>query len=128
MNITELLDTDPNPRSSGLLSDHKDKLKLSDFLVYPTLDDPDPDSSDIELHHLTLQAMQPQAAALVVSLVEATNKLEVLEVFHAAYQMYCDGELIIDFEAGGWPDFWKVIFSEPSLASALMGQVDTNCG
>ena len=114
MNITELLVTGKSKqRPSGLKPDNKDKLKLSDFLQYPTLDDPEPesDTDDIVLRDLNVPDMHPQAALFISRLVEATGTLEVLEVLHDAYGMYCDGEFIIDIEANKWPDFWDKVLS-----------------
>ena len=115
MNITELLVTGKSKqRSTGLMPDNKeDKVRLSDFLQYPTLDDPEPDSDndDIELRTLRPPEMHPMAAELIARLVEASGTLEVLEVLHEVYKMYCDGELVIDFEAGGWPDFWDEVLN-----------------
>ena len=98
------------------------QLKLSDFLQYPTLDDPETDGDDIELRTLVVPETHPKAAELIARLVEATGTIECLEVLHDAYQMYCNGELIIDFEAGGWPDFWQVVFSEFDPATVALDQ------
>jgi hypothetical protein len=112
MNITELLVTGKsNQRPSGLKSDNKDKLRLSDFLQYPTLDDPEPESEDddVVLRDLKVPNMHPEAALLISRLVESTGTLECLEVLHDAYKMYVDGELIVDIEADEWPDFWNEV-------------------
>ena len=112
MNITELLVTGkPKQQPTGLRSDHIDKVRLSDFLQYPTLDNPEPDSDadDIVLRDLKLPVMQPQAALMISMLKEATGTLEVLDVLHSAFKMYVEGDLIIDIEAEEWPSFWDEV-------------------
>ena len=116
MNITELLVTDKSKqRPTDLMSDDKEaKVRLSDFLQYPTLGDPEPnsDADDIVLQDLNVPDMQhPIAAELVARLVEATGTLEVLEVLHDAYGMWVDGDLVIDIEVDEWPDFWDTVLS-----------------
>ena len=112
MNITELLVTKPQQQPSDKeIHDRENKVQLSDFLQYPTLDDPEPESEtdDIVLQDLKVPEMHPIAAEVVARLVEATGTLEVLEVLHDAYRMYCDGELVIDIEADEWPEFWDEV-------------------
>lgn len=112
MHITELLNTNPDQQSPNEeMHDSGDKLKISDFLQYPTLDEPESISGDIELRVLREPDWHPQAALLIARLVEATGTLEVLEVLHDAYQMYCDGELVIDIEADEWPYFWDEVLN-----------------
>lgn len=113
MNITELLISKPDQRPRDKeIHDNEDKVKLSDFLQYPTLGDPESesDSDDIELRQIIGPEMQhPKAAELIARLVGSTGTLECLEVLHDAYKMYCDGELEIDIEADEWPDFWETV-------------------
>ena len=113
MNINELLvsKSKSNQRPSGLKSDNKDQLKLSDFLQYPTLHNPDPEpgTDNIELRQLTGPNLNPKASEVVDRLVEATGALEVLEVLHEVYKMYVEGDLVDDIQADQWPDFWDEI-------------------
>ena len=88
----------------------KDKLKLSDFLQYPTLEsDPESEDDDIVLRELKVPEMHPQAALMISMLKEATGTLEVLGVLHRAFKMYVEGDLIIDMEVDEWPDFWEEV-------------------
>ena len=101
MNINELLGTKPQPQPSDKeIHSEENKVRLSDFLKYPTLENPEPDSEndDIELRDLKVPTMHAKAAELVARLVEATGTLEVLHILHDAYQIYCNGELEIDIQ------------------------------
>ena len=114
MNINELLVTDKSKqRPPDLVSDDKEnRVRLSDFLQYPTLDDSEPesDTDDVELRELIGPSLKPIAAEIVARLVEATGRLEVLEILHDAYGMYCDGDFLLDMDARDeWPDFWEEV-------------------
>lgn len=119
MNINELLVTKPQQQPPDKeIHGKENKVRLSDFLQYPILDDPEPEpepeseTDDIVLRDLKVPALPPKAALFISRLVEATGTLEVLHILHDAYQMYCDGELIIDIEADEWPDFWEVVLGD----------------
>jgi len=88
----------------------KGKLKLSDFLQYPTLEsDPEFEKVEVVLRELKVPEMHPQAVRMINMLIEATSTLEVLEVFHSAFKMYVEGDLIINMKADEWPEFWEKV-------------------
>lgn len=92
--------------------DEENKMKLSDFLQYPSLDQALV-YDEITVREITAPKISdPQAEDLILALVEATSVTQVMEVLHIAYKCYVDGDLIIDIEVDEWPDFWTVVFSE----------------
>lgn len=93
------------------------QVKLSEFLRYPTIN-PEPVSPDDEvtLTEVKMPDFHPEVAALIDRLKEATVTVEVLEVFHDVFRMYCRGQLVIDVEAeDDWPDFYEEYLTRGGL-------------
>ena len=86
-------------------------IKLSEFLRYPELNPeavPGDGGGDVTLTEVRMPDFHPVVANIITSLKEATVTVEVLEVFHDIFRLYCRGQLIIDLEAqDDWPDFYE---------------------
>ena len=95
-------------------------VKLSDFLRYPTLN-PEPVSPGevVTLTEVKMPDFHPVVADVIADFKQATVTVEILELFHILYGMYCRGQLLIDLEpSDDWPDFYEEYLglndSEPS--------------
>ena len=84
-------------------------LNLSEFLRYPeTHSKHESAGAEVTLTQIRMPDFHPIAAEMITRLKEATVTVEVLEVFHDLFRMYCRGQLIIDVEAcDDWPDFYE---------------------
>ena len=87
-------------------------MKLSDFLLqYPDFasdDDAEDEPEDgISFREIEPpQILDPQARAIINDLVDSSTVIQVLAVLHDAFELYMDGQFIMDIDECKDADLW----------------------